>query len=95
MFYFQAKKKKKEPKKRKFQLKFEKKKNCNKAKQRMASPRSSPQQAQDQAHGKPNRLQRKKTHGFSKKKKKNQYRVDQYIRNLKSVHQKSLKLKQT
>ena len=61
MFNIQAKKKKKSPKK--IELKSEKKK--KKLKQNQAHGKPSPWQAQ----------QSKPTHGFSKKKKKNQHRI--------------------
>ena len=41
-------------------------------KKKIVTEQNNGRQAQHQAHGKPNRLQRKQTHRFSKKKKKNQ-----------------------
>ena len=55
MFYFQEKKK--------FQLKSKKKK-------KIVTEQNNEWQAKHQAHGKPNKLQRKQTYRFSQKKKK-------------------------
>ena len=54
-------------------LKKKKKKNYlfySQAKKKIVTEQNNRRQAQHQAHGKPNRLQREQTHGFSKKKKK-------------------------
>ena len=52
----------------------------------MVTEQNNARQAQLQAHGKPNKLHRKQTHGFSKKKKKTPIQITE-IRNLKSVVQ--------